>query len=358
MYSADWQIDWISGYDIPVTWYISPSHFPPSPHPPGTVYFSGPTGVFTNNCFAEAGLGGTPTITIDSYQKTIELWFQPPAPDMCFLYIDPVCGLNGWFGPLYGGDWLFYSDEIPFPYDFFPINFHVDGPNPTLTILNPNGNERMLGGSIYTIRWEDSRGESCAGNYLLDYSIDDGNSWTPVDSNPVSNTCAYDWLTPSIFSNQCLIRITDANDPNASDKSDDSFRIYRCMSNVLGDWNGDCYIDFDDFSIIAAGWNGPGGKDMNDLASFVQHWLDCANPYDPYCCNFSEAMPDFPADGVVIPGDTVMENIWTKLIFDRGRAQGLLQRRLQQGGKPPPGRQPRLAAVCIDTGVGIRVFCR
>jgi hypothetical protein len=29
-------------------------------------------------------------------------------------------------------------------------------------------------------------------------------------------------------------------------------------------------------------------------------------------------MPDFPADGVVIPGDTVMENIWTKLIFFPG----------------------------------------
>jgi hypothetical protein len=210
---------------------------------------------------------------------------------------------------------------IPSLYGSFHINFHVDG-SPTLTILNPNGSEHLLGGSIYTIRWEDSGSESCDGNYLLDYSIDEGNNWIPVDSNPVSNTCSYDWLVPSIFSNQCLIRITDANDPNFSDKSDDSFRIYRCMSNVLGDWNGDCYVDFGDFSIIAAGWNVPDGKDMSDLADFVQYWLDCANPHDPYCCNFGEAMPDFPADGSLIPGepypDHAPTHIWTKLVFIPG----------------------------------------
>ncbi len=207
-------------------------------------------------------------------------------------------------------------------YGCFNINFHIEAPDQTLTILNPNGSERLLGGSTYTIRWKDPGSEDCAGNYLLDYSIDDGNNWVPVDSNPVSNTCSYDWLVPSIFSNQCLIRITDANNPNASDESDDSFSIYRCMSDVLGDWNGDCYVDFGDFSVIAAGWNVPGDKDINDLAVFVQYWLDCANPYDPYCNNFGEAMPNFPADGIVIPGVRIQYlgeyYIWTKLVFIPG----------------------------------------
>ncbi|MHC4283771.1 MAG: hypothetical protein ACYSWZ_12480, partial [Planctomycetota bacterium] len=210
---------------------------------------------------------------------------------------------------------------IPSLYGSFHINFHVEAPNPTLTILNPNGDERLLGGSTYTIRWEDSRSAGCGGNYLLSYSPDNGSSWFPVDSSPVSNTCSYDWLIPLIVSRQCLIRITDADDPNAGDISDDSFRIYRCMSNVLGDWNGDCYVDFGDFSIIAAGWNVPGGTDMNDLAGFVQSWLECGNPFDP-SCNIREAMPDFPADGTMIPGHEVEYlgdiYIWTKLIFIPG----------------------------------------
>jgi hypothetical protein len=413
VYSADWQVDWVDGSNIPISWNwsIYPSHFPPLPHPPGTVPFSGPTGVFSNEGCAIVDLGGTPTITIDPNQKTIELWFQPPAPNDCLAVWLPVCGLIGWFGPLSEGDWLFYSNQIPSPYGPFYINFHV----PTLTILNPNGDEYLLAGSTYTIRWEDSRSERyCVGNYLLDYSINDGNSWIPVDSNTISNTCSYDWLVPSIDANQCLIRITDADDPNItdtsdqpfyiyhyftilhpngderllggstytirwkdsrsegcgisylldysidngnnwipiepnpisntcsydwlvpsissnqclvritdagypyiSDISDDSFCILPCQGSVLGDWNGDCYVDFDDFSIIAAGWNVPGGTDMNDLAVLVQYWLDCANPWDP-SCSFGEAMPDFPADGVVIEGDLVFDNISTSLIFIPG----------------------------------------
>jgi hypothetical protein len=324
VYSADWQVDWVDGSNIPISWEwsIYPLHFPPSPSPPfplpGRIPFSGPTGVFSNEGCALVDLGGTPTITIDPNQKTIELWFQPPAPNDCWAIWDPVCGLNGWFGPLSGGDWLFYSNQIPSPYGPFYINFNVDDP-PILTILNPNGNEYLFVGSIYTIRWEDSRSEDCGGSYLLDYSINNGNNWIPIDSNPISNTCTYDWLVPSISSNQCLIRISTAGYPYIRDKSDDSFSIYRCMSNVLGDWNGDCYVDFGDLSIIAAGWNVPGGTDINDLATLVQYWLDCANPYDTYC-SFGEAMPDYPSDGAMISGevDFGSGNIYTGLIFIPG----------------------------------------
>jgi hypothetical protein len=228
-YSADWQLDWVDGENIPSSWnwgiYPSPLHFPPSSHPPGTVLFSGPTGVFSNDCYAEYDLGGTPTITIDPNQKTIELWFQPPAPNMCLAVYKPVCGLNGWFGPLSEGDWLFYSNQIPSPYGSFYVNFHIDYP-----LTSP------------------------------------------------------------------------------------------CMYRVLGDWNGDCYADFGDFSIIAALWNVHDGTDINDLAGFVQYWLDCSNPFDP-SCNIGGAMPEFPADGAVIPGEAVhypYDYIWTRLVFIPG----------------------------------------
>ncbi|MHC4084603.1 MAG: hypothetical protein ACYSWZ_02240 [Planctomycetota bacterium] len=387
VYSADWQVDWVAGSDIPGwwEWNIYPSHFPPSSHPPGTIPFSGPTGVFGNECWAVVYFHGTPAITIDSSQKTVELWFEGPAPaPYCPAVWLPVRGLKGWFGPLSGGDWVFYCNYIPYPYAFFPISFHVDGPPPTITILNPNGDEYLPIGSTYTIRWEDSRNEGyCGSNYLLDYSIDDGNNWIPVASNTISNTCFYDWLVPSTDANQCLIRITDADDPNINDTSDqpfyffqdfnilypnggerlherstytirwedsrsevycggnylldysidngnswipvvsntisntcsydwtlpsnlsykcliritdadntnisvtsdDSFYIIDCFFPIPGDHNIDCYVDFDDFAILAAGWNGEGGMDMNDLASLAQYWLDCINTLDPSCFN-------------------------------------------------------------------------
>jgi hypothetical protein len=104
VYSADWQIDWINGTNIPPCWdwSIYPSYYPPTSNPPNTIPFSGPTGVFYDACRAMMELGGTPTITIDFYQQTIELWFRPPAPQICLAHVaPPVCGLNGWFGPLH-----------------------------------------------------------------------------------------------------------------------------------------------------------------------------------------------------------------------------------------------------------------
>ena len=321
VYSADWQMDWVGGENIPISWdwSIYTSHFKPSSQPPGTVPFSGPNGVFSNSCWAAYYLRGTPTITIDENQKTIELRLGPPIPDGCIYLWDPVCGLNGWFGPLSDGDWLFFSNRI----GSFHLDFHVGPPHSALTILNPNGNESLLGGSTYTIMWDDSRSESCVGNYLLSYSTDNGSSWFPVDSNPVSNICSYDWLIPLIISNQCLIRITDADDPNMGDISDDSFRISFCPFSILGDWNGDCYVDFGDFSIIAAGWNVNGGKDINNLAGFVQSWLDCANPYDP-SCNIGRATCDYPLNGSVIIGERYPfpparpTHIFTTLVFIPG----------------------------------------
>lgn len=289
VYSADWQLDWIAGSNIPPMWdwSIYPSYYPPPSNPPNTVPFSGPTGVFGNSCYAMIELGGTPTITIDLYRQTIELWFRPPAPSLCQADVQPpVCGLNGWFGPLHGGDWLFYSDDIFSPFGSFFINFYVDAPLPTLTLLRPKAYERVPIEFTYTIMWEDSRSEgNCGGNYLLDYSIDDGNNWIPVDSNTISNSCSYDWKLPSNLPYKCLIRITDADYRNISDTSDDSFYIIRCMFPfpVLGDWNVDCYVDFDDFAIIAAGWNVDGGTNMNDLARLVESWLYCFNVLDPSC---------------------------------------------------------------------------
>ncbi len=40
---------------------------------------------------------------------------------------------------------------------------------------------------------------------------------------------------------------------------------FQCLRPIPGDLNGDCYVDFDDFAI------------------FAEHWMECANPFDPNC---------------------------------------------------------------------------
>ncbi len=133
-----------------------------------------------------------------------------------------------------------------------------------LKLSSPNGGESLPAGSTHSINWTDFRSDgNCPGDYLLDYSADNGQNWIPVDSNSVSNTCSYDWLVPSINSDQSLIRIIDADDPNISDTSDAAFTIYECTLKT--DLTGDCVVNFLDF------------------AALMDEWLKCGNPFDPNC---------------------------------------------------------------------------
>jgi hypothetical protein len=98
-------VSWTSGTSGPAAWTLSPS----SPSPSDTISFSGPLDVasYGNSCSAQISLGGTPTVTVDSLNKNIDLWFQGPAPTMCTMIYMPVCGLQGTFGPLAAGKWTF-----------------------------------------------------------------------------------------------------------------------------------------------------------------------------------------------------------------------------------------------------------
>ncbi|MFZ2145970.1 MAG: dockerin type I repeat-containing protein [Sedimentisphaerales bacterium] len=104
----------VSGYEQDVSWIHGenppfPSRYPGEPTIVDIIHFAVPTDVFRNQWIAEQTLGGIPTLSIDPVERTIELWIQEPAPDIPLpLLFDPVCGLEGYYGPLEEGSWLFY----------------------------------------------------------------------------------------------------------------------------------------------------------------------------------------------------------------------------------------------------------
>ena len=155
----------------------------------------------------------------------------------------------------------------------------VSGPK----VLSPNGGEFLPGEIEYEIKWSDCGGcEVCPHSYVVEYSTDGGAEWSAVTPGSVSNTCSYTWSVPVLDSNQCVVRVTDASDPNCGDASDNSFHIYECREVYWDDLNGDCYMDFLDFCILAEGWTGS-ADDFYDLSDLVEDWSSCGNPYDPLC---------------------------------------------------------------------------
>jgi hypothetical protein len=130
----------------------------------------------------------------------------------------------------------------------------------SLLLLDPNGSQVLTGGTVHNVTWQT---QGTIDTVLVEFSDDNGNSWSPVCPANEGNTGTYNWLVPILDSEQCLIRIANPVDLTVYDTSDLTFTIYECL--LSGDLTGNCGIDMFDFAVLA------------------HHWLQCDNPYDPQC---------------------------------------------------------------------------
>ncbi len=245
---AEW-VDFIWGTNPPANWTLAPSN----PTTQDVIHFSGPLyDVYSNTCVACLAAGCEPAIA-----GTFVMCGEPVPPDgYCFTLWDPVCGIEGEFGPLSAGQWEFYSMYPAAPYCF--IEFTVREP---LTILSPNGGEFWAVDSDQEVKWNLS-GDS--NSVMIEYSTNNGGSWETVEPD-MPNSGSYVWTVPDVNSQQCLVKITDAEHPLVSRVSSDTFTIYPCQRVLPMDLNKDCYVDFEDFAVVCG------------------DWLTCGNPYDPNC---------------------------------------------------------------------------
>jgi hypothetical protein len=128
----------------------------------------------------------------------------------------------------------------------------------TLTLLSPNGSEVLIGGTTYDITWSHT---GTVESVLIEFSIDNGSTWTKVFPPNIGNSGGYNWLVPIVDSEQCMVRITNAANLGVYDTSDEVFFIYE--SSLEADLADDCFAGIFDFATMAL------------------NWLQCGNPYNP-----------------------------------------------------------------------------
>lgn len=116
-FGDDPSVSWVTGENSPEL-----SRLPLNPTTNDVITFVIPTDTFANQRQAEQILGGKPTLTIDPGQRRINLRFVPPAPTGPPPTFDPVSGLEGYFGPLEEGLWLFF---VQFQGTIFIDSFRV-----------------------------------------------------------------------------------------------------------------------------------------------------------------------------------------------------------------------------------------
>jgi hypothetical protein len=119
----------------------------------------------------------------------------------------------------------------------------------SISLLYPNGQELLKAGTVQSILWQS---EGLIEHVLVEYSLDNGQTWAEVDIQKIDNTGEYDWLIPLLNSESCLVRVSNFADLTVYDISDQPFSIYQCA--LPGDINGDCIVDMVDFALMASYW--------------------------------------------------------------------------------------------------------
>ncbi len=111
--------------------------------------------------------------------------------------------------------------------------------NNSLTIISPNGGENLVTGKYYPVHWNWSGSFS---NVKLEYSADSGNIWSNITTSTV-NDGSYNWLIPSINpSNKCMLKITNAANPEVYDITDMPFSIVQTSLTLLTPNGGETFV--------------------------------------------------------------------------------------------------------------------
>ena len=111
-----------------------------------------------------------------------------------------------------------------------PSEFVVSSPFtistvPIYNLTSPAGGEILNTFSPLTITWT-VENPYTSSNYL-EYSVDNGETWTFIDNgSSQGNSGSYNWTTPNVDSEECLIRITDSYAVSAIDTSE----VFTIMS--------------------------------------------------------------------------------------------------------------------------------
>jgi hypothetical protein len=97
--------------------------------------------------------------------------------------------------------------------------------DPIFVLLSPNGGEQWAVGTTQNIVWQSG---GAVGDVLIEYSIDDGVTWTTVIAD-TPNTGSYAWVIPDAVSDLCLVRLSDVS--NASTIQGESVNVFSIVAS-------------------------------------------------------------------------------------------------------------------------------
>ena len=109
-----------------------------------------------------------------------------------------------------------------------------------IEVLSPNGGDTVASNSQYPINWTSNN----ASNVKIEYTTNNGTSWTTIVSSTPAASGTYNWTTPNVsLENQCRVKVSDIDNPALiySDGSDAVFTILTPSLNITTPNGGENY---------------------------------------------------------------------------------------------------------------------
>lgn len=115
------------------------------------------------------------------------------------------------------------------PQDYYVV---YEFRNDDVTVTYPFGGEGFVPGQSEMLRWDGSRSP---GNYTIEFSPDNGNSWSTITNFATPSSQYYNWLVPANTqpTSEALIRVSRNGN---TDVSDTTFTIIGVPSNINVSW--------------------------------------------------------------------------------------------------------------------------
>jgi hypothetical protein len=124
------------------------------------------------------------------------------------------------------GTYTLYINGTNIPSGAQKFWYNVYTVKPELIVTYPNGRETLTPGSTEQIRWYCTDQSSA---FDINYSTDNGATWTLIASNVAAAQRYYTWSVPATETNEALVKVSNAN---FTDSSNQTFTIMGRPANM------------------------------------------------------------------------------------------------------------------------------
>ncbi len=156
-----------------------------------------------------------------------------------------------------------------------------------LSLESLNDGETIVAGEETEIKWNSTN----VLNIKIESTLNDGQYWEIISNSIPASDGTYSWTTPVTNASDCKIKLSDVNDVNVYDKSNETFSISRYELSLLTPGNGNYFVS-GSFAVISWDDTPVSIIDIEYTSDNGSNWIQIATNIDAGQGVYEWTVPD------------------------------------------------------------------